>query len=92
MPFSDYNNLLIAFRSWKNTYLRSGHNDEKKVTQSTDLENDEKWTVLAQSDGSFAFKSSHNWYLRADDNTNKGINQGKSLEGWEKWTVEEQSK
>jgi len=91
MPFSEYNNLVIAIKTWRNTFLRADDSGGMPgVNQQTYVGPWEKWGVLQQGDGKFAFKSAHNKYMRAIDGNNMpGINQQTSIGDWEKWQVEE---
>jgi len=87
MPFSDYDGLFIAIRTWRNTFLRA--EDGGQVNQQTFIGPAwERWGVLKQSDGKFAFKSCHNRYMRALD-VGGGINQQSFIGDCEKWQVEE---
>jgi len=89
MPFSDYSNLLIAIKTWRNTFVRADDSGSMPgVNQQTSIGAWEKWGVIPQSDGTFAFKSAHGRYMRADDSGSMpGVNQQTSIGAWEKWTA-----
>jgi len=90
MPFSDYNNLKIAFQTWRQTYVRAddrGSNPGVDQSSGNTIGDWEKWDVYIQSDGTVSFKGAHGKYMRADNGG--GVNQTDTIGAWEKWTPNE---